>query len=55
MQRLMKNAAAVARAYDEALIDAREADARIQARRSAGVGGPYRAQLRFMPRGPDIS
>jgi hypothetical protein len=55
LQRVMKNAAAVGQAYSQALILAKEADARIQARRSAGVGGPYRAQLRFMPRGPDIS
>lgn len=54
-QRLMKNAPQAAKAYQDALICALEADARIQARRSAGMSGPYRAQLRFMPRGPDIS
>lgn len=54
-QRLMKQAPMAAQAYENALVVAKEADSRIQARRSAGVGGPYRAQLRFMPRGPDIS
>lgn len=55
MQRLMKNAGQAEKAYDAALIVAREADARIQARRSAGGGGQRRQRLRDMPAGPDIS
>lgn len=54
-QRLMKNAGQAAQAYDAALVVAKEADARIQARRSAGPGGIRRQRLRDMPGGPDIS
>jgi hypothetical protein len=55
INRSMKEMAALQGAYRDALILAKECDARVQARRSAGVGGHYRPRLAFMPRGADIS
>lgn len=47
--------AGVQKAADDALVLAKEADARIQSRRAVGIGGNYRPRMAFMPRGPDIS
>jgi len=51
----MKEAAMRASYYEQALLFAKDADARSFATRQAGVGGPYRQRLANMPRGPDIS
>lgn len=51
----MKDAPARAVMYEQALLFAKEADARSFASRVAGVGGPYRQRLANMPRGPDVS
>jgi hypothetical protein len=56
IQRLMDTAATANAAYVQALLLAKEAEARVMSRRSAGVWtGRYRQRLRDMPRGPDIS
>lgn len=51
----MKDAPLRAQMYEQALLFAKDADARSFASRIAGVGGPYRQRLANMPRGPDIS
>lgn len=55
IQKNMRDAPARAALYEEALLYAKDADARSFASRIAGVGGPYRQRLANMPRGPDIS
>ena len=55
MMRNMKDAPMRAAMYEQALLYAKDADSRSFATRVAGVGGPYRARLAQMPRGPDIS
>jgi len=55
MMRNMKDAPLRASLYEDALLYAKDADARSFATRQAGVGGPYRQRLANMPRGPDVS
>ena len=55
IQRHMADVGPRSQLYEDALLYAKEADARSFATRQAGVGGPYRQRLANMPRGPDIS
>jgi hypothetical protein len=55
MMKNMKDAPIRSSMYEQALLFAKDADARSFASRVAGVGGPYRQRLANMPRGPDVS
>lgn len=54
MERRMKDRVEVAQIYLDQLRRAKEADSRVFAQRTAGVGGPFRQRMARMPSGPDI-